>query len=317
MRESGIIHYITHPAIDKTKWDACLEGAGNGLIYAGSFYLDTMAGEWDALVLNDYEAVMPLTKRKKWGFHYLFQPFLTPVLGVFGNSITESLVTRFLDSIPPVFKLWDISLNPSNKVNPVFGQQIHRHNYILSLQPSYEVIACQFSDNISRNIVKAQKNECRVRKGIDIEEIIAICRKEYPGFISKIEAGTFEKLGMIFGHYKKSGITYGVYDRENKLLASCAFLFFRQRAYYWLVGNSPENRDVGASHLLVDSFIRDYAGNDWVLDFEGSDEPSVATFYQRFGAFLEPYTTIYNQRLPFPFNLFKKMPAHYSKLAGL
>ena len=48
----------------------------NGLIYAYSFYLDTMAKHWDAFILNDYEAVMPLTWNKKYGITYYYtSPF--------------------------------------------------------------------------------------------------------------------------------------------------------------------------------------------------------------------------------------------------
>ena len=61
MSGSAHIQYFIHPQIDKSKWDDCMDRADNGLIYAYSFYLDQMAKHWDALVFNDYEAVMPLT----------------------------------------------------------------------------------------------------------------------------------------------------------------------------------------------------------------------------------------------------------------
>ena len=53
MNAAGNIQYLSHEQIDKAKWDQCIDNASNGLIYAYSFYLDTMADNWDALVLND------------------------------------------------------------------------------------------------------------------------------------------------------------------------------------------------------------------------------------------------------------------------
>src|SRR5258705_11018399 len=97
------IQYLAHKDIDKNKWDRCIDSAGNGLIYAYSFYLDCMAMNWDALVLNDYEAVMPLTWKKKYGIHYLYQPFLTAQLGLFGNQINPNLFEIFLNAIPDKF----------------------------------------------------------------------------------------------------------------------------------------------------------------------------------------------------------------------
>jgi len=67
MAENGAIQYLTNHEIDKVKWDECINSASNGLIYAYSFYLDHMSKHWDALVLGDYNAVMPLTWNKKYG----------------------------------------------------------------------------------------------------------------------------------------------------------------------------------------------------------------------------------------------------------
>ena len=73
MEAGNQIQYLSHKEINKTKWDACILNAPNGLIYPYSFYLDHMAKNWDALVFGDYEAVMPLTWNKKYSF-LLFIP---------------------------------------------------------------------------------------------------------------------------------------------------------------------------------------------------------------------------------------------------
>ncbi|HRF18349.1 MAG TPA: hypothetical protein PK977_09275 [Chitinophagaceae bacterium] len=65
MGEQYNIRYLTHREIDKAKWDYRVSSSSNGLIYAYSYYLDTMSKNWDALVLNDYEAIMPLVWNKK------------------------------------------------------------------------------------------------------------------------------------------------------------------------------------------------------------------------------------------------------------
>lgn len=55
-----------------------------------------MAKNWDALVLNDYEAVMPLTWNKKYGICYLYQPPFTACLGITGKLVTTATMTDFL-----------------------------------------------------------------------------------------------------------------------------------------------------------------------------------------------------------------------------
>src|SRR3979490_534895 len=105
------IRYLPNQQIDKSKWDKCIDEAGNGLIYAYSAYLDHMSKQWDALVLNDYESVMPLTWNMKYGIRYLYQPFLCAQLGLFGNDLNSGLLDEFLKAIPAKFQYWDFLLN--------------------------------------------------------------------------------------------------------------------------------------------------------------------------------------------------------------
>lgn len=308
------IQHLSHNRIDKQQWDRCIADAANGLIYAESFYLDTMCPGWEALVANDYSMVMPLPKRKKYGFSYLFQPFLTAQLGVFGNQINADIIRSFIDKIPTSFRLWDTSFNYANVMDGIEATVIRRNNFVLSIEKDHASIAEHYHDNIIRNINKAIKNACVVQKNISVDEIIHICRKEYPRF-TKTEPGLFDQLKKVFEHYNEQhkAITYGVYH-ENKLLAGCAFLFFRNRAYYWLVGNEASARNLGASPLLIDTFIRDFSSKELLLDFEGSDDKGVAAFYKKFGAVSQPYHTIYCNRLPFPFKSLKPLPKSYQQL---
>ena len=68
-----MIRYLTENEIDFKKYDQCIANALNSRIYAYSWYLDIVADKnWDVLVLNDYEAVMPMPKRKRYFINYIF-----------------------------------------------------------------------------------------------------------------------------------------------------------------------------------------------------------------------------------------------------
>ena len=45
-----MIQYFSHQAIDKKKWDDCIQHAFNGNIYAMSWYLDVVHHDWEALI---------------------------------------------------------------------------------------------------------------------------------------------------------------------------------------------------------------------------------------------------------------------------
>ena len=300
------IQYITYRQIDKQKWDACINNAGNGLIYAFSFYLDTMAKHWDALVLNDYEAVMPLTWNKKYSVYYLYQPPFTAHLGVFGNDVSAELINKFLQAVPKKFSYWDISFNYANYFELSDFHLHERMNYVLALNNSYEEIHSRYRENIQRNIKKCEQLNCVIKKDILIDDVISLSMLQAASF-APLTDSDFERIKKLYLllQSQQNAVTYGVYNRE-RLMASAAFFFWGTRAYYILVGNHPDGKTIGASHALINAFIKDNAGKDILLDFEGSDIHSLAFFYSSFGATEEKYSAIRLNRLPWYMKWLKK-----------
>ncbi|HMC99749.1 MAG TPA: GNAT family N-acetyltransferase [Ferruginibacter sp.] len=293
------IRYLTYRQIDKDKWNACIDTAPNGSIYGYSNYLDQMAKHWDALVLGDYACVMPLTWNKKYNIHYLYQPPFTASLGVFGNRIDKSIVHQFLDAIPAKFKYWDFSLNRENFF-PVEGYEFReRTNYLLSLKESYATISSEYRENVKRNIRKSVVFKDHLKKDVSIDDVIALANDQLKNItdLKQEDFDHFKKLYKAF-HKKDKAVTYGVYAASGQLTASAAFFFSHDRAYYLLVGNHPNSKVTGASHALIDAFIKDHAGQDLTLDFEGSDLRNLAFFYSSFGARRESYPAIRLNRLP-------------------
>lgn len=291
------IRYLSNDQIDREKWDRCISGSPNGLIYAYSFFLNCTADNWDALVLGDYEAVMPLTWRKKYGVRYIYQPFLTAQLGLFGKQVSSVLLKEFLEAIPSKYKFWDFPLNHGNLFAPEGFNILQRMNYVLDLSGPYEEIYRVYRENVQRNIRKANQYKCQLKKDFPVEEVYALTA----GYHHRLEENEYRRFAQLFRQLAKEGkaVTYGIGSVKGELLASAAFLFSHQRAYYLLVGNHPDGKTLGASHAVVDAFIRDHAGSELTLDFEGSDIRNLAFFYSSFGAREEKYATIRMNRLPF------------------
>jgi hypothetical protein len=293
------IQYIPNKAIDKIKWNDCITQSPNGLIYAFSWYLDTMSKHWDALVLGDYETVLPLTWNKKYGMHYLYQPWFCASLGLFSKKkITGKTVEQFLKAVPDKFRYWDISMNHHN-LFPVEDFPLkERVNYVLNLNPSYKTIAANYRTNLKRNIKKAEAVLLQVKKDIPLKDILLLAKETMQRIspISDEEVNLFPKL------YKKTkqhqqAETWGIY-LKNELLASAVYFYSHKRWYYILVGNHPNGKTIGASHYLIDRFIHAHAGEDALLDFEGSDVRNLAFFYSSYGAVEEKYPALRMNKLP-------------------
>lgn len=305
------IQYLTRQQLDVQRWDTAIQKADNGLPYAYSLYLDHMCKQWSALVLGDYEAVMPLTWNSKYGIAYLYQPPFTAQLGVFGNQLTPSLIEAFLSAIPKKFRLIEIELNQANVASIALQKNSSlslRSNYVLDLSLPYETLQSRYRENIRRNIKKAQQLNNRYETGIPISEVLSLSKSQMQG-ISNLTDHDYQNFESLFNQLQQQNkaIACGVYGASNQLLASCAYVFSNDRACYILVGNHPNGRTSGASHFLIDRFIHQHAGQNLILDFEGSDIRNLAFFYTSFGASLETYPSLRVNRLPWPARILKSL----------
>ena len=112
-----MIKHLTHTQINKVLWDKAITNSINELMYAYSWYLDVVCKNWEALVLGNYEVVMPLTAKKKFTINYLYNPFFVQQLGVFSvNNSNEDLVQQFMNAIPDKYKFVEINLNNDNQI---------------------------------------------------------------------------------------------------------------------------------------------------------------------------------------------------------
>jgi len=295
---TGKIQYLQRRDINTVLWDECMDRATNGLVYGYSFYLDHFSKEWDALVYGDYEYIMPLTWNRKYSFYYLYQPAFTACLGVFGNNPQEQLVQNFVDQIPSKFRVVEISLNHNNHLISSTGIY-QRTNFFLNLERTYEQLRSQFRQNVIRNSQKAIQYGCYYELQVEVKEVIRLSQalmQNFPG----VDEKDYENFKAVYEILRKKNkaITRGVFSAEHQLVASAVFFFSHGRAYYILVGNDPNGKTMGASHLLIDSFIKEHAGQPLYLDFEGSDIKNLAFFYSSFGAKDEFYQAIKWNRLP-------------------
>jgi hypothetical protein len=304
-----MIRYLRHKEIDRTLWDECILQAINTRVYACSWYLDIVSPGWDALVEGNYDAVFPLTHKRKASIHYLFQPFFTQQLGLFSATlISQERVSMFLDSIPAKFKFVEIQLNTLNKVDSSGFDVIPRINHELDLIRGYEQIARNYSENTRRNIKKAFKNEVIIGKKTDPDELIALFRKTYGKREGKLKYIHYEQIRKIIqlGLTKHRGFILGAFRPQDELSAAAFFLRDTKRYYYLFAASGETARNNGAMFILVDHFIREQAGNPLTLDFEGGNDPNLGRFYKGFGAQECSYPFIRINRLPALIRFLKK-----------
>ncbi|HMP92465.1 MAG TPA: hypothetical protein PKD90_06315 [Phnomibacter sp.] len=288
---------LPHTQIDKKRWDAAVNGAANGLVYARSLWLDAMSPGWDALATDDYDFVMPLTWRSKMGIKYMCPPAFTQQLGIFSSQpVTPPVAEAFLRKVAMQYRLAEVFLNHSTPSVP--SAKAHQ-NYLLPLQAGYPAIQANYKKDLLKNLQRTQKFNLVYSPTDNVAQAIEEYRTAYHtriGFRPQ-DYVAFTQLALKL-HATNELIARQVCLPNGTLLAIGIFVKDRRRLYNLASTTLPNGRTLEANHFLFDQLIQEFAGMPLTLDFEGSDQPGIARFFQKFGAQPETYWYWKSNRLP-------------------
>ncbi len=315
-----MIKFLNNNQIDRIKWNNCVNNSINSLPYAFDWYLDVVAENWAALVENDYESIMPLVYRKKAMIHYIFTPFFTQQLGIFSTQLLDNKICeRFLSSIPHQFRYLEYNLNSYNQIDTTKYTVKNNINHLLDLIENYDALHSNFSENLKRNLRKAEKAGIIISQNQKPEDIIDIFIKNKGKELNNLSTNEYAMLKKLIytGIHKGVIQTYGAYTPQNELCAGAIFLISNHRAIFLFSATNAVSRQLKAMPFLINSFIRQYAGKNIILDFEGSNDSNLARFYKSFGSKTVIYPTLTINKLPFLLKTVVFLIKRLRKLAGL
>jgi hypothetical protein len=298
------IRFLHRHEIDLEKWDYCILHAPNGLVYARSFYLDTMADKWSALIQGDYEAVMPLTWNRKYGISYLYQPPFMAQLGIFDlNKKGPIDAENFIHQAKKHFKFCEIHLNAANEVS----ESVPHANFILALEKSYSDIRGGYKKRLLENLSEAKSHDLHYSKSDDFSTTVSLYEKTYGSRFPQVKKRHYLKFLSLCRELvdRNMLLVRQVKDGSGQLLSSNIFFKDHQRIYNIMSVTLTVGRDKRSHFLLIDQLIQEFAAHPLLLDFEGSELPAIAEFYRKFGSKDCPFPFLRYNLLPFPFNLFK------------
>jgi hypothetical protein len=254
-----------------------------------------MSENWDALVQDDYELVMPLPWKKKFGISYLYQPAFTQQLGIFSNSLLDSNTTEsFLREAFSNFYFAEINLNFGNKYEKATREKC---NLILSLNRPFEEIEKNFRKDFVKKIILS---DLIYEPSDDFEKAILLFEKNNSEKIA-LSKNSYERFSQLCYLVKKKSslIVRKVTTSAGKLLSIAILFKDRKRIYYILSTTSEEGRKEQANYFLLYHLIKESSGQDLIFDFEGSEIDSIKYFFKKFGAVEQTYPFIKINNLPF------------------
>lgn len=299
------IHFFKRKEIEENRWNELVTKSLNSLPYAYTWYLDAVAENWSALVLNDYEAVMPLVWLRKLGVKCVYQPYYCQQLGLFSQQpVPVDTYLEFLQSANNHFPYVNTNLNSSAVVLAPALILTPKTNLLLGLQSDYAALQKKYSVNHRRNITKANKEGLAFSENCELKNFqkfyLGNVNRQKENFKSKHEK-VFKKLSQELIS-KGSGKIFTAIDNAGNLYAAVLIIFHQKRLVGIINTSSAAGKQNGASHFVFDQIIQKFSGSDYTFDFEGSSIASIARFYEGFGALPE---TFYNYK-----NTFLKRLSH-------
>jgi hypothetical protein len=310
MPEGSRIQFLKNIEIDKHLWDNCIDQCDNSLIYAKSFYLDNICNGWNALVGQNYDWLVPITYKTKLGISYLYQPPFTQQLGIFAKAGVLPPYKEIIDWLKQHYKFWEVNWNYSTDVAfitpPVhFGQAT---NFILDLSANYESISNNYHRDLTKNLKRSKQFNLVYKKTNNYDKYIELYRRFYGSRMPHVKEEDYENFSRICSYAFKFEmvICREATNNSGELMAVALLLFDGRRLYNIMNTTTEAGRKKEANHFLLDNIIKEFSGENLLLDFEGSDLPGVKAFYANFGAVNQPYFTIKYNQLPWPLRLFKK-----------
>lgn len=289
-----MIHFCPHAEIDVDKWDNIIRKSRFSTVFATYDVLTglTEGSRWDALIMNDYEYVMPLPARSKCGLHYVYPPFFVSQLGIFSDKETTATITfDFFKAIPDDYVQIDMLLNMENDSSAMNTCTTTLVSHELNLQAPYTELYARFSQNTKRNIKDARKHGVQLICGGDVNAIIDLFRqnrgKDKNVHFQKRDYRILKKTADLLQSAGRLEVME-VHTGEGKRIAGALFVRDYQRTWFWFSGRDNKYASCKPMFFLFDEYIKTHVEQPIVLDFNGSKNENVARLYKSFGG--QPYT---------------------------
>lgn len=313
------IQHLLHHQIDKAAWDDCIDHAPNGLVYALSWYLDTVSPGWEAFVVvheKQYQVCFPVPIRQKWGAKYVMHPFVCQQLGFFcRESLSYTTEELLLDALFARYRyIPQLAFNTQNTqaLQAYLDDSIRKkklgqlHSSIpytleLALNKPYEILHQDYHRDRKYRLAQARDRNINFVSSDDFEPLIDIfIRGIEPTLPRYVYPHNYEPLRNLFAAVRQHG-RYELYytlDEQGRCTSGCWFVIYRHRIIYLYNAALREVRRENGRTLIIDHVIKKYQNSSYIFDFESPMKESINNFYASFGSQPAFYYQLYVNNLP-------------------
>lgn len=286
-----MIQTIAHYQIDFAQYDACLAQDPHRRLYAQSFYLNLVAkSSWKILVLNDYEAVMPIPFQKILGISVVSQPVFCQQLGIFGANMTEEVEKKFQQKLAKkIVRGYNLPCTQVPTDSPF--QLSQKRNQTLDLSKPYNQLFAAYSGSKKKDLRRGKNAAWTTQPVVEFENMLALFATEFPTIYQGKTLQIFREILQTF-QQKQALLVQAVLSQSQQIMGYVVLLQDGNRWVQIAQVKDKKIQENGCMTFLLDSVIQRFTNTQTILDFEGSSIPGVAKFNAGFGAQEEWFCSI-------------------------
>lgn len=303
-----MIKIIKYNEIDFDQYSRLLEKAIQNTDYADHQFLDIVSyRQWFLLVYGNYEAIMPVSYVRKYGFTFVLMPKLCQQLGVFSEKDDPKINQKFYDFLDQNFLVAIYAFNGDNQ----FLQQVQKKSSYLIQKNDYSTVKKNYSTHRRRNVriigdlvenIKVKKDWHEIDRSFLIKNIKGTSKGadnlHYFQLFKKLLENNIGQLRIL---EFKNDVQSFVYLYEGK-----------NRRYLSLFINRFPQINPNFPSIMIDHCLQEFIA-DKDFDFMGSEIENVAKFNERFGSFSYQYPLLSNDK----FTLLKKLWKNYRIITNI
>lgn len=260
-------------------------------------------GPWDvSLGVRNGQVVgaIPFSKTTYWGISKIGMPALTHHLQIWMDKPPDISDHKWLTREKQIIWLLIEGLPAYGFFSMVFEEksfdnwlpfhwkgfrQEMRYTFVIDKTPP-DVLDQQLNRNLKRSL-RNEGYKVKLTREVDPDDFYHMCRQPFLRQKTNMpfSKSAFDKLDLAIQQHQ-AGIKLGMKAPSGQLIAVSYLLWDKERAYYFLAGDTEEGRDVGASIVLCRHALR-IAFEEMNLssfDFCGSMIEPITEMRRQFGA---------------------------------
>lgn len=290
-----MIRRLKYAEIDFQLYEQCLNHSLQRNFYAKKQILDALCEEWELLVVKDYEFVMPIPIKRKFGFKFVLMPLFCQQLGIFSKEKDSEIEQRFLDYLQINYRVYTYHFNFQND----FKENLKKRN-------NYVIETIDYT-NLRKTYFKGRKSTVKTAqyltsKQLNLDEVFQFIKNNFKGLSKDRER---ERLYFYLNFLDKNELLrlFGAFKNDKLISLAVVTDSGGQFSLLGLVNDENFRADNGASYL-IDKILKDNIQNK-SLNFMGSNIRGIEVFFKSFGATLQPYPVIEKSRKQLVLNFLK------------